>query len=1542
MNSQMGPSGEMRRVFWQEILSFDPSFLYSEYFSSVDGRAFLAKRIVTRLRKEHGLLMTPEILCRDPLFLSFMEYLSHKVLVQAGSLPTEYKGQVISASSPQERLYFVFQVAPSAAYNIPMAVHIQDIHPIYLEQAFKYVIERHEALRTSFMVSQQGVMQVIHPHVECGIRLFSLLASEWKAHCNAWSLQVFDLEKAPLFDARLIWLSDTKQWIFYFNIHHIIFDGGSFDVFFSELLQHYVMLKNQNQNQNQNQKMIAVAPPYRNFVEKERQYQQNMGWEDERLFWISYLDQVITQVDFPVVGNQHAVTDSNLVKYKLSANMMETVTQFSQRMKISPFSAYLSAFYVCLSHYTHQSDITIGVPLANRVDEESTNIIGFLVNTLPYRMKLPSDMSFVEFAKMTHHMALTMLSKQSVPLNEIVKWVLTDRTTGDASLFNVLFVFESGVQLSGKVEGISYEIEEIYTNTTKFVLTVMCFLSAEGLECVWEYDATRLDRQLVEHMAKDFEWFLRFLLESGDKSLSSVRLAIDSDRGNVVEKTNKTEMPLPKQTIVDAWQFRVALHANDRAIFSENCSWSYGALDNAASHVAQSILHYVGYNKTGQSLIGLYMNRSPDMIIAILAVLKAGFGYLPLYPDLPDARLSFIADHAKPVMIIVEKHTDQFHSQFSVSFKSLQESEIEYKEDKLKNVIVGKIGYVMYTSGTTGHPKGVVLSHHALFNRLMWMQNQYPVFKEDVFLMKTQFNFDVSFGEIFLPLTMGASLFVADKDGHRDPAYLLMIIQKYAVTHIHFVPSMLNIFLEIIQANSKLEVHSLKRIFCSGEALLQTTVNTVYKLFPRVELINQYGPTEAGEVSDYFCKNNEKAGIVSVGKPIWNTRFYVLDEEGRSVPPGLTGELFIAGDCLADGYLNNPETTQEAFILENNVGEALLYRTRDLVSWRSDGQLDYLGRLDKQIKLRGFRIELGELEACILSYPHITQAAVQLVKLKETDELVAYYVTQEDEVDIADLRCHLEKTLPHYMIPNLFVMLDKMPITSNGKLDTKALPIPDLSLNGYQLDSTIQQEPLTTNTQKKLANIWSQCLNIPMNLIHLSSDFFELGGHSLLLIRLLFMINTEFGCDISMKDFLQNPKLNKLSDLLDPIVTGESEDSKCSSISDELVEQLKMDQQLLATLSIHHPLLVHEDIDNTSILLTGANGFLGVHLVQYLLLTTERQIICLVRGENNDVARSRLMERFKEFSLHQCTQQSARLVVLAGDLNKPFLGLDTRVYDDLCEKVGVVIHNAAFVNHLYAYEQHRQTNVMSLAKLIHFSLTKYKKELHYISTTGTTVLEQGAESLSYETLPIELPGYLQSKWIAEYLLQKAISDYGMVCRVYRPGYIAANAKTGKIDYEHNHLSLLFLSFLQTGVAPSWREELELMPVDCLAQIIVSLVLNKQISEFAFNLSNPRTVTWNDLIEWLSENSGVSIQVISHAQWFKEYVEPATPESFLYSLKALYGREEPVNSPVPCVKKALRYDIQFPTNYEQWFSKQVQFYETIVTSPASPGMGSRFK
>jgi amino acid adenylation domain-containing protein len=1035
-------------------------------------------------------------------------------------------------SSAQQRLWLLHRLSPhSAAYNISSAVTLDGpLDAAALQRSVDAIVARHETLRTFFREVDGEPRQLISDREPLEIRLHDLrhlpeTAREEAARGLAAreAAQAFDLARLPLARVSLIRTAADRH-VLVSVMHHIISDGWSMGVFARELALHYGGFSG-------GRDVVTADLPI--------QYADFAEWQREELerslpglarFWRDQLDGAPPLLELASDRPRRAVPtgEGGSIAFRVPARVAAALQRIHKDARASMFMTLLAAFSLLLSRQSGQTDVCVGTPVAGRSHEDVDRLIGFFVNMLPLRIDLSGGPTFSELLRRVRARTLDALAHQDMPFDRLVAEVQPQRHLSATPIFQAMFVLQNMPAEDLELPGLALTPFEIPRQTTQFDLSLSMREDGAGLDGLLEYSRDLFDRESAGRLVDQFEVLLSAIAESPDTPVADLPLLSGAAAHRIVSEWNATRRPYALETSLPRLLEAQAARTPDAvAVTFEGASLSYRALDREATRLAQAL---GAAGVSSGDVVGVHAERSLELVVALCAILKAGAAYCPLDPSYPADRLAYMVATAGARLVLTGTHLAAAADRFGVAHLAIDDPARRARESgraDLPAVHPDDLAYVIYTSGSTGRPKGVMVSHRAIVNRLLWMQDEYGLAPGDTVLQKTTFSFDVSVWEFFWPLVTGARLVVARPEGHRDAAYLARTVCDEGVTAMHFVPSMLTAFLD---EPGVAACRSLRHVICSGEALPGALCD---RFFARsaAALHNLYGPTEAAvDVTYWPCDRRAPRASIPIGRPIANIRMHVLDAEGRPSPVGVPGHLMIGGVGLARGYCGRPGLTADRFVPDPLAVApgARLYRTGDRARYLADGALDFLGRLDHQVKLRGQRIEPGEIESALVTHPGVRASAVVLAGDTPDEQQLVAYVEGDAAVADAELRAHLLRSLPQYMVPAAFVRLDAIPLSPAGKLDRRALPAPGTP------SPRAAATPPRTPSERIVAGVWRDVLALRENgEIDVHANFFELGGHSLRANQVVSRLQAQHRVALPLQAMFDAPTIAGLAARID-------------------------------------------------------------------------------------------------------------------------------------------------------------------------------------------------------------------------------------------------------------------------------------------------------------------------------------------------------------------------------------------------------------------------
>ncbi|MEK6283892.1 MAG: amino acid adenylation domain-containing protein, partial [Acidobacteriota bacterium] len=1126
------PLEEILVGIWRDVLRVERVGVHDNFFE-LGGHSLLATQMLSRVRESFHVEVPLRSFFDSPTLTELagnIERQTKNGRAEVWSSPikaVERNGE-LPLSFAQQRLWFLNHLeGESAVYNIPTAVRLTgQLNISALEQALTEIVRRHETLRATFPLRDGRPVQTIAPANPVAVSLIDLRPLlETEREIKAKQLirdeaqRPFQLANGPLLHASLLQLADD-EYIALLTMHHIASDGWSMNVLIRELTTLYVAFL-----EGKPSPLPELPIQYADFAHWQREWLQGEVLEKQLAYWKQQLAD-LPVLELPSDRPRPAVQTFNGAQYSfvIDENLTGSLKRLSGNQSTTLFMTLMAAFKVLLHRYTGQERISIGTPIAGRNRAEIESLIGFFANTLVLSTDLSGNPNVRELLRREREVALGAYTNQDVPFEKLVSELQPERDLSHTPLFQVMMVWQnipretlelSGLQLSAPGGAASA--------TAKFDLTLVMEEVEQELRGSVQYNTDLFDATTIRRMIEHFKNVLAAMTSVPEQRLAFLPLLTPADQHQLLREWNDTAREYPPHCLHELFEAQVERTPDAVAVIFEKQQLGYGELNRRANQLA----HYLrGIGVGPEVLVGVLMERSLEMLVALLGILKAGAAYLPLDADYPGERLSFmLADAQAPVLLTqagLLERVPASTAQVLCVDRDWPAISIESEENARTAVTAENLVYVIYTSGSTGQPKGAMLSHRGIVNCLSWMQATYQLGAADRFLHKASLGFDPSVWELFWPLMTGAGIVMAPPRAQLDSAALLETIIRQQVSLAYFVPSALKLFLA---ERGVEQAASLRQVICGGESLAPETMAQFFQLLP-AELHHSYGPTETSiAVSEWVCERGGER--VLIGKPLANTQVYVLDRRGEPVPLGAAGELYVGGAGVGRGYLGRSELTGERFIPDQFSGAmgARLYRTGDRVRYVAEGHLEFLGRVDEQVKIRGYRIELGEIEAVLTQHPAV-QETVVMARSDESESrkiLVAYVVSKEGTAPATEeLRRYLQEKLPDYMIPTVFVLMDQLPLLANGKVDRRALP----ALEQARASLARAYRPPRTWAEEVLVNIWQEVLNIER--IGVTENFFELGGDSILSIQIVAHAN-QAGVRLTTRHLFQHQTIAELA-----------------------------------------------------------------------------------------------------------------------------------------------------------------------------------------------------------------------------------------------------------------------------------------------------------------------------------------------------------------------------------------------------------------------------
>ena len=1114
---------------WAEVLGIEKVGVNDNFFE-LGGTSLIATQIASRVEDFFHVELPLSILFETPTVANLASLIEKKELQEklniSGPILRVDHSLPTPCSFAQERMWFLYQLDPtSSAYNLPLAVHL--IGPLdvgVMRTSFYKILDRHDSLRTSFIQVEDQPFQVVHPlrpdFIEDIYEFIDLIDEPVdkreelaKQFVSDEARKPFDLSAGIPIRLKLIRKAESEH-ILIINLHHIIGDAWSINQLVREFLIHYNGLTSGTPVS-----LPELPVQYIDYSAWQRQYFSNGALKKDISYWRHQLREVpVLELPAdhprPDVQTYHGAVEI----LEIDKDLLEKLKRLSRKNEVTLFMVLLAGFAILLHRYTGMEDLAIGVPVANRNRLETEQLIGVLVNTIVMRLKLDGDPTFKQLLQMVRRTSLEAYDHQELPFSKLISELRPVRDTGHSPITQVLFNLIDVQTPPLNLNGLEIETMQIDRKGAQFDLTLSVTDISTEHSIAIEYNTDLFEKATIVRMMDHFVHLLHEIVGDDLHSVSQYSMLSEAERYQLLVGWNATSQKFPVDACIpDLIEAQVVRTPDAIAVTYGNQSLTYKELNNRANRLAHG-LRNIG-TKPGK-LVGIYLNRSPEILVAILAVLKAGGAYVPLDPMYPASRLAYMIEDSQVGLLIKHSELGEALPLDDIVTVDIDDDLSFMPEDCSDNPIrllkSSDLAYVIYTSGSTGKPKGVQITQQAVVNFLLSMLNEPGIDQKDTLLAVTTISFDIAVLELMLPLVAGARVVIADREITFDGERLARLIDEQGVTMLQATP----VTWELMLASGWQGTNGLKML-CGGESLRKELAQEL--LSKGSELWNMFGPTETTIWSSIDRVESGDEDI-TIGRPIANTEMYILDSHLQPVPVGIPGMLYIGGTGLSPGYLNLPGLTDERFIQHpfRSYSDQRVYQTGDLAKYLPDGRIQWLGRSDHQVKIRGFRIELGEVEAVLNEHPTVKRAVVSTHQMDKINTSLVAYIIPDGELqpDPSELKSFLKEKLPEYMVPVAYVSMDSFPLTPNGKVNFKALPAPQLIAESVSI-------PPRNSTERELLKVWEQVLNV--HPIGIRNNFFDLGGHSLLAIRLLNRVEDVFGIRLPIAAIFQSPTIEEMA-----------------------------------------------------------------------------------------------------------------------------------------------------------------------------------------------------------------------------------------------------------------------------------------------------------------------------------------------------------------------------------------------------------------------------
>ncbi|RAJ76608.1 non-ribosomal peptide synthase protein (TIGR01720 family)/amino acid adenylation domain-containing protein/thioester reductase-like protein [Chitinophaga dinghuensis] len=1448
---------------WHVLLQVEKIGIHDNFFE-LGGHSLLAMRLQSALRKHMEVEIAVKSIFANPTIARLAAFIRQngKGLLLPAVTPQQ-RPELIPLSYCQERLWFIDQMEGSVQYHMPLVLRMEGmLDKDALANAYQDLVTRHEVLRTVIVQIDGHSGQQILPAKQWQLQQIDLCGNQpaitdYRNLVHSLIRKPFDLTQDHMLRVHLIALDATTH-ILVMNMHHIASDGWSVSVLFREL----IMLYN-GYTTGEKVKLPALEIQYADYAIWQRKYMSDEVLATQLSYWKENL-KAVPALQLPTDKIRPAVKGKNgAVEYlQFDRELTDQLLALSQQEGVTLFMTLLAALQVLLYRYSGQEDICIGSPISGRTRQEVESLTGFFINTLALRSNLAGNPAFLSLLQQVKQTTLSAYEYQEVPFEKIVDAVVTERDMSRSPLFQVMLVLQNTPDVPELTLGEVQLSEEPLDHTTSVFDLNFCLKENEaGLSLILQYSTDLFYKDTVQRMGKHFEQLLRSITSEPATHICALPLLDEAEEHQLLEDFNSNLSETPQHTSLPAlFAARAAAAPDAVALMIDNITLTYKELDERANQFA----HYLRDKGVGRdTLVPLCIERSAEMIIAIYGILKAGGAYVPIDMEYPAERIKYILEDTAATIMVSSPAVSERLGAVATGIELVMVTNADlfagYPVTALADSpTANDLAYVIFTSGSTGKPKGVLVEHRGVVNLVYDLQRQLQIEAGSRFLQFASFGFDASCIEIFTSLSHGAALVLPRKEDLMSSAGFATLISKRKVDVLFLPPSYLHSMKEMLDR--------VKTIVSCGEPLNREDGR--YLQSRGVQLMNAYGPTENSICTTLSTDPIREDGVVVIGKPVANIQVYIQDVHGGLCPIGVAGEICVSGIGVARGYLNRPELTQEKFVINPFAedGETRMYRTGDLGRWLPDGSIEYMGRIDEQVKVRGYRIELGEIENVLQECDHVKQAVVVVKGGEHDNKLLVAYVIPQQEFNKEAIVAYLKTKLPDFMVPPVMIPMESFPLTPNGKIDRKGLPSPDSLI----LADQHQDAGPANEIEERLLEIWKEVLNLPQLGIH--DNFFSAGGNSITAIRLIARMKVDF--QVSINDLFQHPTIagiskyviyeknhfkNKLAELMsrfDPALV----DQEAMQAQAVHMQQLLAEQQrpYLEEVKAWQQLDVNRTTTYQQILLLGATGYLGIHLLYDLLQRNDTPVHVLVRAESDEAAFNRLSEKYAFYFGTPLPKDHAMLSVWKGDIALPQLGMHAATFEALMADTDCILNTAANVKHYGSYSEFEAVNTLSVQTILDYCKTGRKKVIHHISTTSVAGMAEkdNADYLYTESDLFkgqEVPNfYAKSKLEAERLLDAARAE-GIEVNIYRVGHLSFHSATGKFqeNIDNNAFYNQIKGFISFHVMPEEFSELELSNIDEVSAAILQIFDKPALLNRNYHIRNPHLLSATEFVAYLN-------------------------------------------------------------------------------------------
>ena len=1363
-------------------------------------------------------------------------------------------------TSPQKNIYLLEKFYSGSSLNNICGTCI--IHSVLnfelLKKAIILLIQNNDNFKIHFELKHNDVLQYLAPVELSNIEVIDIADISYVSELeNEMQRKVFDIFSSNNnFEFKIFRLPNNHGG-YILNIHHLLGDSWALGLVARKITEYYNLLLNGEIGTDFAEGPVLVDSKifsYIDYIHDEENYLNSEKYIKDEGYWNSVFETVPEIASIPSKfsnANNKISSTAKRSEYTISKEMLNSILSLCKEYNISIFNFFMSIYSIYLSKVSGVRDFVIGTPILNRCNHAQKQTLGMFVSTLPVRFNVDLGDSFITYAQKNSLNSMSMLRHQKYPYQNILE-NLRKKQSDLPNLYNILLSYQV---TKTNTDGYNYETRWAFNSNCAddMQIHILDLNDCGNLNIYYDYKINKFDARDIENIHSRIMFMIQQILKKPELKLSKINIITKSEKTKITKKFNNTHTSYDQnKTIVDLFEEMVTAKPLDIAIVCNNKKITYDELNKKANQLANHLTkQHIGRN----DLVGIMTTRSLEMVIGLIAILKLGASYIPVDPNYPEERVNYLIENSNSKALLVDNYTfNNIDNSYKINISL--DSDF-YKNENTDNLNIGfssdSLMYLIYTSGSTGKPKGVMLTHKNVHNFLVGVNNVIDFRSNKVILSVTTMCFDIFGLELWGGLTNGLTVVIATEDEQNNGELLNKLCIENHVEMLQTTPSRMSFFLR--NSDSLDFLKNLKVIMLGGEGLPEKIVDELLDKSP-ARLFNMYGPTETTIWST--IKEIREASNISIGTPIANTTCYILDDNLGLLPPYTPGILYIGGDGVSRGYFHLPEMTLKKFIASPYKPKELIYNTGDLAYYDSNGNIYHLGRNDFQVKLRGYRIELGEIENKILSYSGIKEACV----IVDSNHLICYYtVSNSYKIKESDLISYLLSTLPDYMIPSDFVKLDAMPLTPNGKLDRKSLP--KVSRN-----TEISELP-STNTERLLASVISRITK--QEITNINESFISMGLDSLGIIQ----VQTELlsnNINLTTHNFYKYPTIKKLAGKIDAKTNNYNEQNsqvpaQFHHYPDEILGKI-------STIDIDENIL-------GNVLLTGSNGFIGIHILYELLHTTKNKIYCLVRGENEETRINKLKSSYLYYFNEDLSSFFGdRIVVVGGDISYINFNMSLNDLELLKENIQTIINTAAIVKHYGNFEDFAKNNIEGTHNVVEFAFENHIRLVHLssISVSGNYLVKQDNHNVEFSENDLyigqhyEENNYVYSKMEAEKLILQYMTK-GLTAKILRIGIVSGRFSDGffqkRIDENAFYGRIKSIIKMHAISDKMTLQNIEFTPVDLCAKAIVTLSKNSVGDNKIYNVYNHNLITIFKVIEALKKLD-ISIDILNSND-FNNYI-----------------------------------------------------------------------